>query len=187
MPTADPGRTTRLLNRYGGGDRSVEEELLASVYEELRSLAEVQMRGQPANHTLQPTALLHEAWMRLARQSTLEFDARAQFYRLASQVMRSVLVDHARKATRKKRGGDLRRISFEESARGGVDEVDLVELDECLEHLERLDPDLARVVEMRFFGGLSHPEIADALGLSLRKVERTWRIARAWLYDALRD
>lgn len=180
-----PGDATRLLNRYGRGEREVERELLAAIYGELHALAVDQMERQPPAHTLQPTALIHEAWLRLVRQDELEFATRAQFYALASRVMRSVLVDHARRATRDKRGGGARRLSFEELDEGGADPgrraLEVLSLEEALRELERVEPDLCRLVELRFFGGLSHAEIAEAMDVSLRTVERNWRAARAFL------
>ena len=186
MTAADPGRTTRLLNQYGGGNRGVENELLEAVYEELRSLAVSHMKRERREHTLQPTALINEAWLRIAKQENLAFDARSQFYRLASKIMRSVLVDHARAANRDKRGGERQRISLERAPEPWVGaEVDLIALEDCLRRLEEVDPDLCRIVELRFFGGLKHPEIAATLEMSLRSVERSWRTARAWLHTEL--
>lgn len=185
-PAPDLGRTTRLLNRYGRGDRSAEEELLASVYEELRALARGHMGRESAPTTLQPTALIHEAWLRLARQEDLAFDAKSQFYRLASKVMRSILLDRARAATREKRGGGRARVSLDAAPALAVERnEELIALEESLARLEAIEPELARVVEMRFFGGLGHEEIARALGVSLRTVERHWRAARAWLHEDL--
>ena len=183
-------KTTRLLNLYGSGDRTVEEELLASVYEELHALAVVHMRDLSPQHLLQPTALIHEAWMRLAQQEHLEFDARGQFYRLASKIMRSVLVDHARRELSAKRGGQARQLTLEgaeevpaESDTGN--RIDLLALDEVLQRLDAIEPELCRLVEMRFFGGLTHPQIAEATDTPLRTVERSWRLARAWLHSEL--
>jgi RNA polymerase sigma factor (TIGR02999 family) len=183
--SGEENRTTRLLERYLGGEREVEVELLERVYGELRELAGAHMRGQSPGHTLQPTALMHEAWMRIAGQEELEFGGRSQFYALASKVMRSVLVDHARRQNREKRGGGRGRMTLDpalDADEGSAEpSVDLLDLEQGLERLEEIDPDLTRVVEMRFFGGLSHPEIAEATGASLRTVERNWRTARAWL------
>ncbi len=181
---------TLLLNRFGRGESDVEAELLELVYGELRGLAIAHMRDQPAGHTLQPTALIHEAWMRLVRQDELEFDARAQFYRLASRTMRSILIDHARRTRAEKRGGVAGKVALESGMHPTTQEDasethGLIELDQALGKLEELDPTLARLVEMRFFGGLSHPEIATALGSSLRTVERNWRLARAFLHKEL--
>lgn len=176
--------TTRLLNRLVDGDASAAEELMPVVYGELRGLAERHMVAQRSDHTLQPTALIHEAWMRIGAQEDVRFECRAQFFSLASRVMRSVLVDHARARSAAKREGD--RIQLELGDDNTVaNTTDLVELDDALAKLQEVDGDLVRLVELRFFGGLSHPEISEAMGLSLRRVERLWRLARAWLHAEL--
>lgn len=182
--------TTRLLNLYSEGDHSVEPQLLESVYTELHQLAAACMRGRAGEHTLQPTALINEAWLRLVRQDELHFDGRAQFFQLASKIMRSVLVDHARRTLRDKRGGGKRPVPLDEAqdspAEGRLLSLhDVLDLEEGLTRLEEIEPDLARVVEMRFFGGLNHPEIARELDVSLRTVENRWRLARAWLHANL--
>ena len=187
MPSSKD-QMTRLLNRYRGGDASVERELLDGIYSELRALAAAHMKGQPARHTLQPTALVSEAWLRLARQEDLHFDARGQFYRLASATMRSVLVDHARRATSGKRGGANQRASLEAQPGQSGDlprVVEILTLEESLRRLEEIKPELCRIVELRFFGGLSNPEVAETLGAPLRTIERRWRAARAWLHAEL--
>jgi RNA polymerase sigma factor (TIGR02999 family) len=181
----DPSSTTRLLNRYGRGERQVEPELLEAIYGQLHELARRNMRGQPPGHTLQPTALVHEAWMRIAGQEQLEFDGRSQFYGLASRVMRSVLVDHARRAQREKRGGGRTVVSLEtatpEAEPLGASVADVLALEEALVRLAEADAELCRLVELRFFGGLSHEEIARMRDVSVRTVERHWRAARAFL------
>jgi RNA polymerase sigma factor (TIGR02999 family) len=179
--------TTRLLNRLGAGDRAAEEEILAAVYDELYSLASRSLGRQERDVTLQPTALLHEAWLRMVDQDSLEFDARGQFYRLASRVMRSVLVDYFRARNAQKRGGDRREPLTLTSAQPSEPppSIDVLAVDEALRKLEAFDLELCRIVEMRFFAGLSHPDIAGATGLPLRTVERRWRQARAWLQAEL--
>jgi RNA polymerase sigma factor (TIGR02999 family) len=181
--TAAAHRTTLLLNQLGAGDRSVEDELVALVYGELRRLAAQQMSAQARAHTLQPTALVHEAWLRLVEQDEASFESKHRFFALAARVMRSVLVDHARARGAAKRGGGLERAPLDDAAESGAGaaDVDVLALDEALEHLAEIDADLARLVELRFYGGLSHPEIAAATGVGLRTVERRWRLARAWL------
>lgn len=193
---ADPGgaqrfETTRLLNGLAGGDPAVTEEVVARVQDELRRLATLQLAGQRPGHTLQPTALVNEVWIRLFGQEELHFEGRQAFYRFVSRVMRTVLIDHARAAQADKRGGDRERVSLslvlQDAAGSSAPEVDVLELDKALERLEAMDPDLARVIELRFFGGMKHPAIAELLGTSLRSVERQWRLARAWLYAELSD
>ena len=186
VESSSEARVTRLLNRYAGGDSEAGEQLFPLVYDELRKLARRYMGGNDRGHTLQPTALVNEAWLRLVDQETAGFDGRRNFYALASRIMRSVLVDHARARCAEKRGGGQRRITLYDDA--GVQEsgsIDLLALDEALERLTEVDPELARIVELRFFGGLNHPEIARATGSSLRTVERNWRLARAWLHGEL--
>ena len=184
MTDASP-RTTQLLNRLGAGDRSVEKEILDRTYAELVQLAAASMRSR-SDHTLQPTALVHEAWMRLVDQSELHFKGQQQFFALASRVMRSVLVDHYRAKNREKRGGAAERVSLTlHEATETAPDVDVLALEDALERLEQVDPELCRVVEMRFFAGLSHPEISKVTGIALRTVERRWRQARAWLQAEL--
>lgn len=191
---ADPGgakrlETTRLLNGLAAGDAAVTEEVVARVQDELRRMAALHMAGQRPGHTLQPTALVNEVWLRLFGQEELHFEGRQAFHRFVSRVMRTVLIDHARAALADKRGGDRERVSLTLILQDATDtpapEVDVLELDGALGRLEALDPDLARLIELRFFGGLRHPEIAELLGTSLRTVERQWRLARAWLYAEL--
>lgn len=191
---ADPGgakrlETTRLLNGLAAGDAAVTEEVVARVQDELRRMAALHMAGQRPGHTLQPTALVNEVWLRLFGQEELHFEGRQAFHRFVSRVMRTVLIDHARAALADKRGGDRERVSLTLILQDATDtpapEVDVLELDGALGRLEALDPDLARLIELRFFGGLRHPQIAELLGTSLRTVERQWRLARAWLYAEL--
>lgn len=178
--------TTRLLNGLAGGDATVTDEVVERVQGELRRLAAMHMGAQPAGHTLQPTALVNEVWLRLFGQDQLHFDGRQAFYRLAGRVMRTVLIDHARAARADKRGGDRGRVSLRPELRAAADApVDVLELDEALRRLEAMDPDAAQIVELRFFAGLQHPEIAEATNTSLRTVERQWQLARAWLYAEL--
>ena len=176
------GTTTRLLNRLGSGDPEAAHELVPLVYSELHDLASA-LLGREPHATLQPTVIVHEAWLRFAGEGA-SFESRFQFYALASKIMRSVLVDHARARAAQKRGGEHRQITWIDA--GAEDRpLDLLDLDEALQRLEALDGELFRIVELRFFGGLSHPEIAQALGLSLPTIERRWRLARTWLYAEL--
>jgi RNA polymerase sigma factor (TIGR02999 family) len=155
------------------------------IYAELRSLAAGYLRGERPGHTLQPTALVHEAFLRLGSLSGCA-ESPARFKALAARTMRNVLVDHARRRAAAKRGGERQRVTLDEGlaflARG---ELDVLALHEALERFAALDERAARVVELRFFGGLTEPEAAEALGVSLRTVEGDWRMARAWLREAL--
>jgi len=162
---------------------------VSSVYDELRALAARQLRGQPAGHTLQATALVHEAWMRLAHRDPSAYSDRSHFFALAAKAMRHVLVDHARRVRARKRGGEQQRVTLvtgDGSARSGPP-TDVLDLDRALGRLERESGRQARVVELRFFGGLSIPEVADALGVSHMTVSNDWRRARVWLARELGD
>jgi RNA polymerase sigma factor (TIGR02999 family) len=156
------------------------------VYEELRRLARAIMRDQKAPHTLQPTALVHEAYLRLVDQTQVRSESRAQFFCVAAKAMRSVLVDHARRKTAKKRGGEWRRVTIDDevAGRGGID-LEVLSLHDALDHLAENDERMAQVVEMRVFAGLTVQEVAGVLGVSRRTVDNEWRVARAWLNDRL--
>ena len=178
----DPPRTvTRLLQAWKSGSQDALDEMLPLVYGELRRLAARYMQGERAGHTLQATALVHEAYARLV---DVEIDAtsRAQFFALASRAMRNVLVDHARARGRSKRGGGLARVTLDEAlVVSGEPDPALIDLDVALTELAAQDERKSRVVEMHFFGGLTHEEIADTLGLSVSTVRADLRLARAWL------
>lgn len=164
------------------------DELLPIVYDDLRALAEKYLRGEPAGHTLQPTALVHEAYMKLVDQTRVDWQGRTHFFAVGAQAMRRILVDHARRRRAAKRGGDRQRIMVDEQllAAGRRDE-DLLELDEALERLAELDSQQAKMVEMRFFGGLDVAETAIALGISKRTAEREWTMVRSWLRRELAE
>lgn len=180
------GDVTRLLKRWGTGDPQAVGELLPLLYDELRHLAAVYMRRQPQGHTLQPTALVNEAYLKLAGQSGLSFADRAGFFGLAAKVMRQLLVDHARAHHAAKRSGDAVRVTLDEGiASLPPRDVDFADLDTALEELGRLDERQAQVVELRFFAGLGIEETAAALKLSPATVKREWATARAWLYRKL--
>lgn len=177
------GDVTRWLLQWSQGSREALEKLLPLVYDELRRLAASYLRREAPGHTLQPTALVHEAFLRLVDQRSVEWKSRAQFFAIAARSMRQVLVDHARTADASKRGGSVIRITIDE--RHGVvspREIDLEVLDEALKRLTALDPDLGRLVELRFFGGLTVEETAEVMGSSPRTIKREWRSAKAWLY-----
>ncbi|HEY0172282.1 MAG TPA: sigma-70 family RNA polymerase sigma factor [Pyrinomonadaceae bacterium] len=187
MTTPSTQEITRLLADWGGGDDAALEKLTPLVYAELRRIARRQMRDERPGHTLQATALVNEAFLRLGGGEGGDFHDRAHFYAVCAQVMRHVLIDHARTRTRDKRGGGAAHVALDEAAvvpdGGGADE--LVALDEALRGLEEFDPQKARVVELRYFGGLSIEETAEVLGVSPTTVRREWRRAKAWLYRAI--
>jgi RNA polymerase sigma factor (TIGR02999 family) len=183
----DPGQITSLLRRVRNGDAAAEEALLSLVYDDLRNCAAAMMRSEPVGHTLQATALVHEAYLRLMRPGAeLDFQDRAHFFALAARKMRQVLIDHARASGAQKRPGKCRRLSLE-TAIVYTDEVAyaLVELDDLLDQLAGWDQRGSRVVEMRVFGDLTMEEIACVLGISSRQVKRDWQAARAWLWKHL--
>jgi RNA polymerase sigma factor (TIGR02999 family) len=181
-----PGSTqsvTDLLQAWASGDQAALDELLPLVYDDLRRQARRYMRAQPAGHTLQTTALVHEAYLRLVGQSSVEWKGRAHFFGVASKAMRSILVDHARARNAAKRGGSARAITLDDA--GGIAgpqaSVDVLALDEALGRLAELDARKSRLVELRYFGELGVDEAAAVLGVSPATVKREWTTARAWL------
>jgi RNA polymerase sigma factor (TIGR02999 family) len=178
---------TRLLDRWSQGDESAFKELIPLVYEELRRLAEHYLRGERMDHTLQPTALVHEAYLRLSGLNEMRLQNRTHFYGAAAQAMRRILVDHARRRQADKRGSGVRPVSLDEASLDGpVDlRLDLVALEDALNALNAFAPQQARVVELRYFGGLSVAETAAFLGVAPVTVKRYWNFARAWLFRAL--
>ncbi len=173
---------TRLLAQCRAGDREVLSRLLPLVYEDLRELADRQLRRERQDHTLQATALVHEAYLRLVDQDAQNYENRAHFLALAATAMRRILVNHAIARRAEKRGGGAERVTLFEAASVFEERAeDLVALDEALDRLAAVDPQNSRIVELRFFAGLSADETAECLSLSLRTVERGWRFAKAWL------
>lgn len=178
---------TRLLRSAAGGDRHAYNRLLEAVYEELRRMAGARMRLERPDHTLQPTALVHEAYLRLVR-GTQRWEGRAHFFGAAAEAMRRILVDHARRKKARKRGGEAERVTFTDlGVAAEQPDMDLLALDEALTALCKLDPRLGRVVQLRFFAGLNIEETAAVLGTSAATVKRDWTYARAWLYDHMMD
>ena len=174
-----------LLHAWSEGDQTALEKLAPIVYDELHTLARRYMRRERPGHSLQTTALVNEAYMRLVDYNRMQWQDRAHFFAVSAQVMRRILVEHARRHNLK-RGGGMQHISLEEAAViDGNEDCDLVALDDALNSLARIDPRKARVVEMRFFGGLSVEETADVLKISTITVKRDWRAAKAWLYREL--
>ncbi len=179
---AAPGGITQLLLRWSEGDSSAREKLMPLVYEELRRLAAKYLRRERLNHTLQPTALVNEAYLRLIDQQKVEWQNRAQFFGLAAKLMRNILVDHARSHQAAKRGGEQYSVSLSRADQvSAASVVDLVALHETLERLTTHDPQKSNIVELRFFGGLTIEETAEVLDISHATVERDWKMARAWL------
>lgn len=185
MPES-PGDITVLLKEVRAGNRAAESQLLPLVYEELRRLAARYMRSERADHTLQPTALVHEAYLRLAGQQAVNWENRIHFFAVAAQIMRRILVDHARAHRAEKRGGREPKGPLNEALAFTTDNRERVlAIDEALSHLTERDPRLARIVELRFFAGLKGDEIAEVLGISPRTVKREWMVAKAWLRGEL--
>jgi RNA polymerase sigma-70 factor (ECF subfamily) len=184
---SETGSITQLLLRWSAGDETAREALLPLVYDDLRRLARSHLRGERRQHTLQPTAIVHEAYLRLVEQSGVNWRNRAQFFGLASTLIRNILVDYARQQQAQKRGGDRLKLTLNEA--GLVShgpELELLALEEALTQLATIKPRHCRLVELRFFGGLTIAETAAVLGVSHTIVEQDWTFARAWLRHTLR-
>jgi RNA polymerase sigma-70 factor (ECF subfamily) len=177
---------TALLNRMRSGDREAGDRVAGLVYEELHRIASREMRREREGHTLQTTALVHEAYMRLAGAQSLEIQNRGHFFAVASQQMRRILVDHARASGAQRRGGAAIRVDLDKLQLAAAERsIDVILLDESLKELERLEPRAAKVVELRYFGGYTDKEVVEALGVSLATVRREWEFARSWLFDKM--
>lgn len=185
-PMSPPGEVTQWLLAWGRSDKQGLDQMLPVVYEELHRLAAQYLSREATGHTLQPTALVNEAYLRLVDQRRVDWRNRAQFLGLAANMMRRILVNHARDRAAQKRGGNAQQVSLSllESPSGRPD-VDLIALESALDHLAELDERKSRVVELKFFGGLTTEEIAEVLQISGATVEREWAFARAWLYEAI--
>ena len=181
-PPIPSEEATRLLIDWSNGNREAAAGLMPLVYEELRQRARAYLQRERPDHTLQATALVHEAYLRLVDQRTTTWRNRAHFFGVAAQLMRRILVDYARRHRREKRGGEWDKVEFDEALAPAVSRnLDVIALDDALQDLTELNPQHARIVELRFFGGLKTDEVAEVLDLSPRTVEREWRMARAWL------
>ena len=181
-----PGSITRLLVDWRDGDKAALDRLIPLVYKELRRLAGYYMRRQRADHTLQTSALINEAYMRLIDHKNMRWENRAHFYAVAAQAMRRILVDHARSRGYAKRGGGTLKVSFDEAVIGAEERgAELIALDDALTELAELDPRKSQVVELRYFGGLSVDETAEVIGVSPVTVMREWRSAKGWLLKAI--
>jgi RNA polymerase sigma factor (TIGR02999 family) len=187
--TADHGAATALLIAWGAGDAAARERMLPLVYDELRRLAAGYLRRERPGHTLQPTALVHEAYVRLIDQRQVDWSNRAQFVGLAAVMMRRILVNHARDRIADKRGAGAEHVPLTVAGDPGdpmgVPEVDLLDLHDALERLAAIDPRKSQIVELKFFGGLTIEEIAEAVQISRATVEREWKFAKAWLFAAI--
>lgn len=184
---AESSNITQILKRATDGDDSAVRHLMPLVYSELRALAESYLRQERSDHTLQATALVHEAYVRLIKQDDVKWQNRAHFFAVAAQAIRRILVDHARTRRRGKRGGGLQRVRLDEDVAVLEErDLDLVALDESMEKLAGLHERQARIVELRFFGGMTLKEVGEFLGVSPRTVDGDWSMARAWLRRELR-
>jgi RNA polymerase sigma factor (TIGR02999 family) len=186
--TTSPNDITMLLRKAASGAPDGVNRLMEAIYDDLRRMAVAQLTDERASHTLQPTALVHEAYLRLVGQHSTDWNDRLHFFAVASRIIRRILIDHARERRAKKRGGAAARVPIE-----AVDpplegrEVDLIALDEALEELTQLDERQARIVELRFFGGCTIDEVATLLDAGRRTIDRDWQAAKAWLYCRLAD
>ena len=187
-PSVSPHRVTQLLREWTQGDDSALAELTPLVYEELRRLAHHYMEGERPNHTLQTTALVNEAYLRLADQTNPNWQNRAHFFAVAARAMRQILVNYAKSSQAQKRGGGALKVELDEAAIVSPEQSkEIIYLHEALERLANLDSRKARVVELKYFGGLNHDEIAEVLKISTVTVRRDWVFAKAWLYTELHD
>lgn len=177
---------TKLLIDWRNGDQEALNQLMPLVYEELRRMANYYMRNERKGHTLQTSALVNEAYLRLVDHENIEWQNRSHFFGLAAQAMRRILVDHARSRNYQKRGGEAERVSLDEAATFAEERAtELIALDEALQELAKLDARKSQIVEMRYFGGLTGEEVAEALGISTATVSRDWETAKAWLLREL--
>jgi RNA polymerase sigma factor (TIGR02999 family) len=193
---SSPSEVTALLTQLSKGNKTVIERLMPLVYDELHRRASIYMRQERADHTLQTTALVHEAYLKLVGQREASFKNRAHFFAIASQLMRRILIDHARVRLSAKRGGEQNRIALEDVSEDRLERMGplradtprgMIAVDDALHKLKILDSRQEQIVEMRFFGGLTVEETAEVLGVSTRTIEREWTMARAWLYIQLKE
>jgi len=184
---SDPGEVTQLLFELKAGNRAAEERLLPLIYKELRRIAAARLRGESPQHSLQPTALVHEAYIRLTHLRELDWQSRSHFFAVSATVMRQVLVDHARANLAAKRGCGYTEITLTDGFFPAPQKApEILALDEALDRLAKMDERQSKIVELRFFAGLSEEETGHVLGVSVRTVKRDWRSAKAWLYSELK-
>lgn len=183
-----PGEVTELLYELKAGNRSAEEKLIPLVYRELHRIATARLRAESSNHSLQPTGLVHEAYLRLTKLRDIDWQSRSHFFAISATLMRRILVDYARASHARKRGNGDITISLDEADDPIFEnpEPEILALDTALDKLARLDQRQSKIVELRFFAGLSEEETGQVLGISARTVKRDWRVAKAWLYSELR-
>ena len=187
MPPENQAPTV-LLDRAAFGEREAADRLMELVYDEFREMAAGYLRREPSEMTLEPTALVHEAFLRLIDQTNVNWKGRTHFLAIGAKAMRRVLVDHARKRQRVKRGGSRKRLSFDEQVYLSPDhDDDLISVDDLLVELQEIDPRQAKIVELRFFGGMTTAEVANYLGISKSTIDREWRVVRAWLRKQLTE
>ena len=187
-PSCSPHEITQLLAEWSNGNQTVLDKLYPLVYDELHKMAQRYMNRERPGHTLQTTALINEAYVRLVDQKQVHWQNRAHFFAISAQIMRRILIDHARRRDYAKRGGGAQKISLDETAIMAVEPASgLVLLDEALNRLGEIDPRRSQVVELRYFGGLNNEEIAGVLKISENTVTRDWNMARAWLYQELKE
>jgi RNA polymerase sigma factor (TIGR02999 family) len=188
MSSPSQTNVTQVLSAIDQGDAAAVERLMPMVYDDMRALAADFLRRERPGHTLQPTALVNEAFLKLVDQNRVEWKGRSHFFAVGAEIMRRILVDHARTKKRAKRGGGRERIQLNEDCFVSPHpEIDLLEINEALDKLAELDARQARIVELRFFGGLTVQEVAEVLGVSKRTVEAEWTMVRAWLRRELAD
>jgi RNA polymerase sigma factor (TIGR02999 family) len=185
---SQPGEVTALLTAWRAGDGNALDKLIPIVYEDLRHVAGRYMQSEESGHTLQTTALVHEAYLRLTREQDRTWESRAHFFAVAAQIMRNLLVDHARMATRAKRGGGIAEISLEDAPELATAKPEvMLALDDAMRRLAEVDPRASRIVELRYFVGLNNEEVANVIGISEKTVIRDWNTAKAWLRAELRS
>jgi len=186
MPEDGKGEVTQLLERWAHGDRAAFETMAGVVHRELRQIAEAYLRRERPGHTLQPTALVNEAYMKMLDITQVSWQNKAHFIGVAANQMRRILVDHARNHNAQKRGGEFQILTLnEEIDKADEESTDLIALDDALNELAKMDPVKAKIVELRYFGGLSTTETAEVLGVSPITVKRHWKLTKAWLYGQL--
>ena len=187
-PPISPHEITQLLAEWSGGNQAALDKLYPLVYDELRRMAHRFMKRERKGHTLQTTALINEAYLRLVEQKNVHWANRSHFFGISAQIMRRILVDHARQYAYLKRGGGAQQVSLDEAALVSKDRArELLLLNDALDKLAKLDPRRSQVVELRYFGGLSNDEIAELLKISANTVTRDWNMARAWIYQQLTE